>query len=109
MPTGSILGVDTFSYKLWDGQRFGNVGQVTVIVTTGTEEKPPSFTSIRTFGRIVQLSLGVPEGKPFRIEASTNLANWFVLVPSTTISGTNYNYQDLTSANVQRYYRAIRE
>jgi hypothetical protein len=109
LPKSAILGVDTFTYKLWDGQKFGNVGTVSVIISAPGEERPPSFTSIRTFGGLVQLSLGVPQGKPFRIEASTNLADWFVLVPSTTVDGTNYQFHENLTSNPNRYYRAVKE
>lgn len=109
VPKGSILGVDTLTYKLWDGQKFGNVGTVSVVIATPGEDRVPAFTSIKTLGGMVQLNLGVPQGRPFRIEASTNLADWFVLLPSTIANGTNYQFQDAIVTSPGRFYRAIRE
>jgi hypothetical protein len=109
MPKGSILGLDTFTYKLWDGQKFGNIGTVSIFIATPGEDRIPAFTSIKTMGGLVQLNLGIPQGRPFRIEASTNLADWFVLLPTTIATGTNFQFQDTMLTMPRRYYRAIRE
>ena len=108
-PKGSVVGSDSFTYKLWDGQRFGNVGRVTVNISVGGELKPPMFTSIENVDGVMELRLSVSQDRPLRIEASTNLVEWFILAPSTTPTKATFEFQDTSAPATMRYYRAVRE
>jgi hypothetical protein len=109
VPKGSVIGSDSFTYKLWDGQRFGNVGRVTVHISAPGEQKPPGFTGIETVDGIVELSLSVSPNRPLRIEASTNMIDWFIVGPSTIPTKTTFEFQDTSAPAAMRYYRAVRE
>jgi large repetitive protein len=108
-PRGSVLGSDSFTYKLWDGQRFGNVGRVTVNISVGGELKPPMFTSIENVDGVMELQLSVSQDRPLRLEASTNLVEWFILAPSTTPTKATFEFQDTNAPATMLYYRAVRE
>jgi hypothetical protein len=108
-PKGGVLGSDSFTYKLWDGQRFGNVGHVTVNISVAGELRPPTFTSIESADGLVALSLEVNQNRPLRIEASTNLVDWFILVPTTTPTKATFEFEDTNGPGAMRYYRAVRE
>jgi hypothetical protein len=73
------------------------------------EERPPAFTSIQSIDGIVQLSLTVTEREPFRVEVSTNLTDWFTLLPSTTVNAVSFQFQDTNTPARMRYYRAVAE
>ena len=104
----SSVGSDWFTYKLWDGQRFGNIARVSLNISP-VEEKAPTFTMIQNVDGGVDLRLSVAPLKPFRIEASSNLINWFVLVPTTTTAGETFQFVDEDAPAGMRYYRAVRE
>lgn len=108
-PKSGTVSFDSFTYKLWDGQRFGNVARVSLNLFEPGEERPPAFTSIRTVNGIVQLSLSVTEGVPFRVETSANLKDWSILLPSTIVNAPTFHFQDTNPPVKMRYYRAVSE
>ncbi|HEX7862369.1 MAG TPA: Ig-like domain-containing protein [Verrucomicrobiae bacterium] len=109
VPKPGILGTDTFTYKLWDGQRFGNVGNVTISIGLPPPDAPPAFTSIEAFDGAVQFRLRVTAGKAFRVESSANLRDWDVVLPSTIPAGDTFDFGDFNPDGVVRIYRAVRE
>ncbi|MGZ8938486.1 MAG: Ig-like domain-containing protein, partial [Limisphaerales bacterium] len=108
-PRTSAVSFDSFTYKLWDGQRFGNVARVSVNLSEPGEENPPVFTSIQTVDGILRLNLTVTEREPFRIEASTDLTEWFILLPTTTANASTFQFHDTNTSSKMRYYRAVAE
>ena len=108
VPKPGALGADVFTYKLWDGQKFGNVGRVTMMISPAPQDRPPAFTSISEAGGVVTLVLDVPAGKSFSVEASTNLVNWNVLSGPMVSPSTKFQLSDTNRAGEARFYRAVR-
>jgi hypothetical protein len=100
-------GWDVFTYKLWDGQKFGNPGRVTMIVSPPGEPQPTVFKSIGMSGGLIQLTLEVTRGKAVTVEASTNLVNWTVLAASVTSVDGTVRLSDTNTPGERKFYRAI--
>lgn len=107
VPRPGAFGLDIFTYKLWDGQKFGNTARVTMMISPPAENRPPAFRSISTADGLVTLSLEVAIGKAFSIEASTNLVDWIHIVgPVTSVDGT-FQLSDTNAPGEWKFYRAV--
>jgi len=107
-PKSGRMGVDGFTYRAWDGARFGNIARVTVLVSAPQDERPPSFTSVRRNGVVVELRLDAPSGKGFVIEASANLENWLPISGLIAPNGETFLFSDTNAAPELKFYRAVR-
>ena len=109
VPRTFVTGTDWFTYKMWDGQRFGEVVRVLIAISDPVEDRPPTFTNIQlSEENMVKLELTVPPGKPFSVYATTNLQDWFKIEgPIVPLDGT-YLLMDTNLTGPSRFYRAIR-
>ena len=100
------LGVDTFTYKLWDGQKFGNAARVTMVVSTA-ESRPTVFKTILMKEGLVTLTLDVARGKAITVQGSTNFVDWTDIAgPLTSASGT-LQLSDTNAPGERKFYRAV--
>ena len=106
-PKQDFVGIDSFTYKTWDGFGYSNKGRVSIIVTPFREEYSPQFESIeRLPDGGWRILLKTQAGKRFHIEASTNLIDWFPLESITADSATVSVVDTNTAGFKQRFYRA---
>ena len=76
-PKLNFSGMDSFSYKVWDGRRYSAPRTVTIYVAAEPQPLLPYFESITmAAGGTVELKLAVRPMEPFLVEASTNLLEW---------------------------------
>jgi large repetitive protein len=108
-PRPGAFGADSFTYKSWDGQKFGNTARVTVLVSLPQSELPPTFTSIRRNGDLVELVLATPNSRPFVIESSSNLVEWSEISTPIFSGAETFTYQHTNSVAPRLYYRARRQ
>jgi hypothetical protein len=108
-PKAGALGTDSFTYKAWDGQKFGNIARVTLVVSPPRSQLPPSFRSIRNLGEVVELVLETPNTTPFFIDTSTNLVDWSVTAGPFVAAAEHLTYQDTNATLATRFYRARRQ
>jgi hypothetical protein len=100
-------GWDVFTYKLWDGQKFGNTARVTMMVSPPGETRPTLFKSIQMDPGLVALTLEAARGKAVTVEVSTNLVDWTALAdPATSVDGT-LRLNDTNTPTERKFYRAI--
>lgn len=109
VPKPGALGSDAFTYKGWDGQKFGNIAHVTVLISLPQNELPPTFNSIVLNDHLLEIVLGTPNTQPFFIEASTNLVDWSTASGPIVSTGSQFNYRETNSAPAARFYRARRQ
>lgn len=107
-PRPGARGIDSFTYKLWDGQKFGNVARVTIVISLPGDDRPPVFTSIQAGGNVVELELSVAPGKPFTVHGSTNMTEWFAIEGPVIPLNERYLLQDTNASGPFRIYRAFR-
>ncbi len=108
LPNIGSIGSDTFTYKAWDGQKFGKPARVTLLVSLPREQLPPSFRSITQRGDAIELMLEVPNTNAFYIEISTNLVDWTAGAGPLVSPLETYSYRDTKSTDGVRFYRARR-
>jgi subtilisin family serine protease len=100
-------GWDVFTYKLWDGQKFGNPGRVTMLISAPGETRPTAFKSIVRKNGLTALTIELARGKAVTVETSTNLVDWTLLAgPLTSIDGT-VQLSDTNAPGERKFYRAI--
>jgi subtilisin family serine protease len=107
-PKPGYAGVDSFTYRAWDGQIYSGIARVTITVKSPPPPVKPSFQNITcaSDGQ-VQLTLKVQPGKNLYLQSSTNLVDWEViakLVPGNspfTLIHTN------NPTAPQQFYRAV--
>ena len=99
------FGVDVFTYKPWDGRNFGAEAQVRIEQGV-VAPTPPSFDSLKLLeSGDFQLGVTTQFGAAFRIESSTNFANWNILTNVATSSGRFFFNAPATNSQV--FYRAV--
>jgi len=97
--------VDVFTYKPWDGRNFGPEAQVRIEQGV-VAPTPPTFDSVQLIeSGVFQLSMTTQIGAAFRIETSTNFANWTTLTNVATSSGRFFF--NVPATNSQIFYRAV--
>jgi hypothetical protein len=107
-PFAGTVGADSFTYKLWDGERFGNPAQVLVQITPPKEDQAPSFISVQESEGAVSLVLSIPNTKPFYIQSSTNLLDWMQVSDALRSTTDTYTFRDTNAPAAFRFYRAVR-
>jgi subtilisin family serine protease len=108
-PNAGAVGGDTFTYKVWDGQKFSEIARVIVQVNPPRDQQPPSFASIDRKNDLVELTLSLPSDKPFSIQSSTNLTDWITILGPVTSTEQTYVYRDTNALIQTRFYRAFRD
>jgi hypothetical protein len=109
VPGPGASGFDSFTYKLWDGQKFGNVARVNIQIAPRLEDQAPSFTSIKKGETGVELTISVPNLKPFFIQSSTNLLDWTNRSERISTRLPAFRWEDNGPTAKSRYYRIQRE
>jgi hypothetical protein len=107
VPRPGAFGLDVFTYKLWDGQKFGATTRVTMMISPPAENRPPVFTSMALENGLMKLSLDVAIGKSFSVEASTNLVDWTLLAGPVTSANGTYQLSDTNTPGERKFYRAL--
>jgi subtilisin family serine protease len=107
-PQPLYAGMDSFTYRAWDGCIYSAITKVTITVKSPPLELKPSFEKIiRTDDGQVQLTLKVQPGKNLCIQSSTNLLDWNPLAKlapgSSPITLTDTN----APASLLQFYRAV--
>jgi subtilisin family serine protease len=100
-------GWDSFTYKLWDGQKFGNMARVTMMISLPVEERPAIFKGVAMTNGIIRLEMEVVPARQFSVEASTNLWDWMPLSGSVTSIDGTYRLNDTNVSGERKFYRAI--
>ncbi|HTG45356.1 MAG TPA: Ig-like domain-containing protein, partial [Verrucomicrobiae bacterium] len=108
VPKSNRVGPDSFTYKGWDGQKFGNVARVTINVSLPPEEMPPSFTSIRQTGEVVELTIQASRSQPIVVESSTNLRLWLPAPGVIVAENEKVFYRETNKIEQVQFYRARR-
>jgi hypothetical protein len=108
-PKPGMFGGDSFTYKFWDGQRFGNAARVSIQVSAAGENRPPEFVSIVRENGLVELVLKVSPGKGMSLQSSGDLLNWAPLGERVVPLGETHTFQDTNATGAVRFYRAVRE
>jgi subtilisin family serine protease len=108
VPNVGSLGSDSFTYKAWDGQKFGKVARVTLLVSLPREQLPPSFRSVKQNGDVIELMLEVPNTNAFYLEISSNLIDWTNRAGRFISPQESFSYKETNSADTVRFYRARR-
>lgn len=109
VPQASFTGTDNFTYKLWDGQRFGNAGRVSVSIEGGAEQKPFQFSAIRRAEEAIELVIRPGAASGYTLQSSTNLADWLPLSGPWHPNAEAQTHVDTNAIGPRRYYRAIAE
>ena len=108
VPKPLFSGTDRFTYKLWDGQKFGKPGLVTITVSGPEPEPALRFQSLRHREDLVELVVQ-PGAASFSIHASTNLVSWFYLAGPFATNGQTRSIFDTNNLSRWRFYRAVAE
>lgn len=107
VPGPFFSGADQFTYKLWDGQKFGSEGRVSINVQTPPEDHPFRFESLVVHPDFVELRVRPGSWRTFTIEASTNLADWGAIAGPRSASFEVESIADTNQSGARRYYRAV--
>ncbi len=109
-PKRDFVGTDTFTYKSWDGNAYGNAGKVTVIVSEPSAEPPPGILGIQVLADgSVRLGFRAQSGKAYRIDASDDLMGWTAVASGQGGVG-ELSFTDPEAAKFKkRFYRLIQE
>jgi len=106
-PKQGTLGEDQFTYKGWDGQKFGNVGTVTVFIDEPPKPGPPQVDALDIVEGIIKIHVVLSTEIPFQVQASTNLTNWYSVSDRLVPQGSAYVLTDTNAPTGVRFYRAI--
>ena len=108
VPKTDFVGADSFSYKAWDGQAYGNQVTVTINIQSVVEQSPPKWESVEALpGGRLRLLLQAQPGRTISIQASTNLIDWSALATATA-EEKPFSFVDTNAPTLpQRFYRAI--
>ncbi|MBI3418262.1 MAG: tandem-95 repeat protein, partial [Verrucomicrobia bacterium] len=107
-PRTDFTGTDSFTYKAWDGQAYGNKVTETINVQSAIETTPPEWESVEALpGGQLKLLLQAQPGRTISIQASTNLLDWSALT-TATVEGKPFSFVDTNAVEFRRrFYRAI--
>jgi hypothetical protein len=108
-PNPSYLGPDRFTYKLWDGQKFGRQAVVSINVREPVPELPLSIVSLRPIESGVELTVRPGLARIFTLQTSTNLLEWSRLAGPFGSGSETETYRDTNSHAPRRFYRAVGE
>lgn len=107
-PRPTAAGTDFFTYKLWDGRKFGNAARVTLSVEAPEQQRPPVFRSIQRGTNFVELVLTAPATGSVTVEFSGDLKTWEALPPAARPTESPFTVVDSNAPPGGRYYRARR-
>jgi hypothetical protein len=109
LPRTGALGADQFTYKAWDGQKFGNPATVSLYISLAPNSEPPGIDEIHIVGDKVQIQLTTPSLAPFHLESSTDLLNWLPLSGTITPQTFTIVVTDTNAPSSVKFYRARQE
>jgi subtilisin family serine protease len=108
-PQPFFSGTDQFTYKLWDGRKFGTEGRVTINVTSPQPPQPLSFQSLRWREDGIELIVRPGAHESFSIHGSSDLSEWLHLAGPFPANAEAQTVLDTNAPSRQRFYRAIAE
>ena len=77
VPKPGFVGVDRFTYRVWDGTVYSDVATVTLSIQSQPLPAAPQFESVEVLDDgMVRLALRVAPGYNVQILSSTNLIDW---------------------------------
>lgn len=107
VPKPDFVGLDKFSYRLWDGLDYSDDTEVSVLVDLAAPpRKLIELESIEIVGGKVRLNLKVPIEENFSIETSSNLVQWTEIVTGASSAITEYQFSTRYVSGENRYFRA---
>lgn len=106
-PGTGYSGLDSLTFKAWDGYALSDVGQVVFEVRLPDPDEPPQFEAIKRLpDGSVQFRLRSPRGRTALVEASADLANWETLGTYFMTDETVTQVDAKAIGCDSRYYRA---
>ena len=108
-PKPGFTGMDSFTYKVWDGQTYSDLARVYIQVSTLTEDGPRFDGIQRLDSGGMRLRLRSTPGGVLLMQVSTNLTTWSSL-PSTLAVGEAVVFMDTNAPTLPyRFYRAVKQ
>ena len=99
-------GLDSFTYKVWDGHAFSDLAKVTLFVTDVVPQEKTSFEAIaRTSDGSMKLGINSPAGRRAVVEASTDLSTWLFVGETTNPTGFTTLVDTNAPSISHRFYR----
>ncbi len=106
-PSANFGGVDTFTYRAFDGRNLGNEGQVRIERGNVQQPAPAVFTIADFAGDLVQLTVSNRLASGMRIESTSDFLSW------SSVTNVRPRIGSVTftvpTTNALRYFRAISE
>lgn len=108
-PKPGFTGMDSFTYKAWDGRIYSDLAWVYIQVSALTEDGPRFDGIQRLDSGGIQLRLRSTPGGVLLMQVSTNLTTWLSL-PTTLAAGEAVVFVDTNAPTLPcRFYRALKQ
>jgi hypothetical protein len=107
-PRAGFEGVDSFTYRAWDGFAYSGVGLVSVQVR-GEVSVPVEITGIRVLDEGVEVSFRGGMGRTLRVEVSFDLAHWETAARVSGGAGVVRWFDAGSGGGRARFYRVVEE
>jgi hypothetical protein len=108
VPKPGVTGLDSFTYKAWDGHAYSKVARVTLDIRQSPPPPQPQFTDVpRVTNGAVALTLRVPPQATVQIQVSSDLTQWRVLETVVTTSDQVTVRDPVGMVDAARFYRAV--
>lgn len=109
-PKPGFLGLDWFTYRVWDGTVYSDVATVTLSVQSHPQFIAPKFEVVRLLdGETVQFLIRATPGSRLELLGSTNLAEWVSITNLTAHDELTTLTDTVGEESGMRFYRVRAE
>lgn len=108
LPNPGYTGLDQFTFKVWDGIAYSEIGEVTILVRKPDPLVAPRFEGVKMLeDRTVQFRVLVTPGRRLDLLFSTNASAWSPFSTLTPLQDTVTVIDTNAPTDPTRFYRAV--